>query len=64
MAVGGGAVWVANRDANTLSRIDPRTVERAGRSVRVPGNPYALDVRRNQVWVSSLGRGTVTRIDF
>jgi DNA-binding beta-propeller fold protein YncE len=55
---------VANRDGNTLTRIDPGTVERTGRSVAVPGNPYAIDVRGKQVWASSLGRGTVTRIDF
>ena len=62
VGVGGGAVWVANRVGNTLMRLDPRTGERVGRSVPVPGNPYALDVRGREVWVTSLGRGTVTRI--
>ncbi len=64
MAVGGGAVWVANRVGNTVTRIDSRTVERVGRSLAIPGNPYALDVREDQLWVSSLARGTVTRVDF
>ena len=63
VGVGGGAVWVANRVGNTLMRFDARTRERVGRSVPVPGNPYALDVRGREVWVTSLGRGTVTRIE-
>jgi streptogramin lyase len=63
VGVGGGAVWVANRVGNTLMRLDPRTGERVGRSVPVPGNPYALDVRGREVWVTSLGRGTVTRVE-
>jgi DNA-binding beta-propeller fold protein YncE len=63
VGVGGNAVWVANRVGNTVMRLDPRTGERVGRSVAVPGNPYALDVRGREVWVTSLGRGTVTRIE-
>ena len=63
VGVGGGAVWVANRVGNTLMRLDPRTGQRVGRSVPVPGNPYALDVRGREVWVTSLGRGTVTRVE-
>ena len=62
VGVGGNAVWVANRLGNTVTRLDPRTGGRVGRSVAVPGNPYALDVRGREVWVTSLGRGTVTRI--
>jgi streptogramin lyase len=62
VGVGGNAVWVANRVGNTVMRLDPRTGERVGRSVVVPGNPYAIDVRGRAVWVTSLGRGTVTRI--
>jgi hypothetical protein len=63
VGVGGNAVWVANRLGNTVTRLDPRTGGRVGRSVVVPGNPYAIDVRGREVWVTSLGRGTVTRIE-
>jgi DNA-binding beta-propeller fold protein YncE len=58
------AVWVANRLDSTLTRIDPDTRRRVGRVVNVDSNPYALDVSGRQVWVGSLGDGTVQRVDF
>ena len=58
------AVWVANRLDSTLTRIDPGTRRRVGRAVDVDSNPYALDVSGHQVWVGSLGEGTVQRVEF
>jgi YVTN family beta-propeller protein len=64
VAVNAGAVWVANRLDSTLTRIDPDTRRRVGRVVNVDSNPYALDVSGHQVWVGSLGDGTVQRVEF
>jgi DNA-binding beta-propeller fold protein YncE len=64
IAVGGGAVWVANRNDSTLTRIDARTGRRVGNPVEVAANPFGLDVTGHQVWVTSPPDGTVQRIDF
>lgn len=62
VAVGEGMVWVANRDAGTVTRVDPRTNRVAGRPVRVGSGPFALAIGRGAVWVAA-GDGTLTRID-
>jgi peptide/nickel transport system substrate-binding protein len=60
--VGDGAVWVANTDAGSVSRIDPST-----RSVRqeitVGGGPSGVAVGGGAVWVANGLDGTVSRID-
>ena len=61
VAVGAGAVWAANRNDGTVSRIDPDTEvteTRAGRAraARHRGRP-------DGVWVANAGDGTVMRID-
>ena len=62
MAVGEGAVWVANEGGETVTRIDPST-RTAGRPIRVGEDPQALAVGAGSVWVANFGDGTVTRID-
>ena len=62
VAVGAGAVWVANADDGTVDRLDPKT----GRIVRTIGigadiNDVATGF--DSVWVADGNDGTVTRID-
>ncbi|HZC29032.1 MAG TPA: hypothetical protein VE269_04770, partial [Gaiellaceae bacterium] len=64
IAVGRGAVWVANRNDSTLTRIDPKTRRRVGEPVNVGANPFGLDVSGHSVWVTSPPDGTVQRVDF
>jgi streptogramin lyase len=63
LAIGNGAVWVANLLDSTLTPIDPVS-GRSGTSIDVDPNPFALDVEGGHVWVGSLGRGTLQRVDF
>jgi hypothetical protein len=61
IAVGGGAVWVIARRANTVTRVD---IARASqRSVFVGEKPFGIAFGRGAVWVTNNGDDTVTRID-
>jgi YVTN family beta-propeller protein len=51
IAVGAGAVWVANRDDGTLSRIDPST-NRVVATIHVGGQPESVAVGGGAVWVA------------
>ncbi|MEA2253797.1 MAG: hypothetical protein QOG70_4039 [Solirubrobacteraceae bacterium] len=64
VAIGGGAVWVANLLDSTLTRIDPVSGRPVSAPVDVDPNPFAIDVDGKHVWVGSLGRGTLQRVDF
>jgi hypothetical protein len=60
VAVGNGAVWVADDGANAVMRVDPRRMRRAG-VVRVPGRAFGLAARGRQVLVVSVPKsGPVT----
>jgi YVTN family beta-propeller protein len=61
IAVGAGAVWVTNRFANTVTRVNTRT----GRQdlINVGREPEGVDVGGGYVWVANEGDGTVSRID-
>ncbi len=50
VAVGSGAVWVADDQGGTVSRIDPRT----GRVITFPVGPYPrnIAVGEGAVWVT------------
>jgi peptide/nickel transport system substrate-binding protein len=52
IAVGAGAVWVANRLDGTVSRIDPRA-NRVVATVPVGGAPAGLSVSGDRVWVTA-----------
>jgi DNA-binding beta-propeller fold protein YncE len=41
VAGGGGAIWVANRFSQTVTRVDPRSA-RIVQTIRVPGRAAAI----------------------
>jgi YVTN family beta-propeller protein len=51
IAVGAGAVWVANSDDGTISRIDP-TTRTVVATIVVGGRPVGIAVSDGRVWVS------------
>jgi YVTN family beta-propeller protein len=62
IAVGDGAVWVTNPDADAVSSIDP-TTNRVTSTIRVGRIPSRIAVGRRYVWVASSRDGTVVRVD-
>ena len=62
VAVGGGAVWVANFDDETLSRIDP-TTRTVTANVSLDYTPTGVAAGAKAVWVANGLVGSVTRID-
>lgn len=64
VAVGEGAVWVANQVGNSVTRIDPRT-NRAVATVPVSSGVADVAVGRDAVWTGGDRRGVaqVVRID-
>jgi Protein kinase domain len=61
LTVGGGAVWVIARRANTVTRVDISSGNQ--RSIFVGENPFGIAYGRGAVWVTNNGDSTVTRID-
>ena len=61
VAVGAGAVWVANAGDDTVLRYDPRT--RSRHLISVPDGPSKIVVRGNSVWVTSRESDHLSRID-
>jgi protein kinase-like protein len=61
IAVGGGAVWIIARRANTVTRLDISSGTQ--RSIFVGDNPFGIAFGRGAVWVTNNGDDTVTRID-
>jgi YVTN family beta-propeller protein len=55
VAVGAGAVWVANAIDGTVSRIDPGTRRMIG-TIEVGGVPHELSVDQRGVWVTTHAR--------
>jgi peptide/nickel transport system substrate-binding protein len=62
VAVGAGAVWVANRQDGTVSRIDPATA-RVKAAIQVGDGPNSVAAIRDAVWVSNEFAGTLSHID-
>jgi len=52
MALSDEAVWVANRDSSSLSRVDRRT-NRVDRTVRLAAPPYAVGIADGRLWVTT-----------
>jgi YVTN family beta-propeller protein len=64
IAVGMGAVWVANYNANTVSRLDPSSLDSAGpHPINVGKGPIGLAVGGGAVWVADSFENLVSRID-
>ncbi len=64
IAAGMGAVWVANYNANTVSRLDPSSLDPAGpHPINVGKGPIGLAVGGGAVWVADSFENTVSRID-
>ena len=62
VAVGAGAVWVANSLDGTVSRIDPAS-DRVAATIPVGDGPSGVASRAAAVWVSNELAGTLSRID-
>jgi YVTN family beta-propeller protein len=62
LAYGEGAVWVANLEDRSLSRIDPET-RTVVRNVPLPATPDSVAVGEGAVWVVNGRLGTLYRID-
>jgi YVTN family beta-propeller protein len=61
VAVGEGAVWVANNQHGSVSRIDPAT--RKVTTIKVGQTPAGVAVGNGAIWVANNGDDTVSRID-
>jgi YVTN family beta-propeller protein len=61
IVVGGGAVWIIARRANTVTRLDISSGEQ--RPIFVGETPFGIAYGRGAVWVTNNGDDTVTRID-
>ena len=62
MAVGGGAIWVADNETGLLWRVDPGR-EVAVQSIKVGDAPLGVAFGAGSVWVANSGSGTISRID-
>ena len=62
VALGDGAVWVANADDQTVSRIDPRT-RAVVDTIHLGAAVSDLSVGSGAVWVANGNDATLTRID-
>jgi YVTN family beta-propeller protein len=62
LASGTGAIWAANYNAATVSRIDP-TIHTVIDTIPVDSTPSAIAVGAGDVWVANTFSGTVSRID-
>ena len=61
IAAGSTGVWVANRDARTVVRLDPRSRE-VVQTYGLAATPQGLAVGGNTVWIANGYSGTVSRI--
>jgi peptide/nickel transport system substrate-binding protein len=62
LAVGEGAVWVADSADDNVKRVDPRT-QTVVTTIDVGHSPSAITVGGGSVWVGNRVDGTVSRID-
>jgi YVTN family beta-propeller protein len=63
VAVGASAVWVADDEDNTVTKIDPRSANAVVETVQVGASPSAVAVGKGAVWVTSREDDDLTKID-
>jgi streptogramin lyase len=61
VAVGAGAVWVADQGDDTVMRLDLRSRKKA--LIHVPDGPAKVAVRGNSIWVTCVEADRIARID-
>jgi streptogramin lyase len=62
LAIGDGAVWVANAEESTVSRIN-RADPGDAATIAVPGSPRGVAFGGGSLWATSFASSTLTRID-
>lgn len=62
IAIGHGAIWVANRDDRTVTRVDAKSLH-VVRTIAVDGHPTSLAVAPRGIWVRYGPEFQVARID-
>jgi YVTN family beta-propeller protein len=62
IAVGGGAVWVANNFSGTVSRVDP-AADHVVQTIQVGNGPSGIAVGDGAVWVANSNGGTLSKLD-
>jgi YVTN family beta-propeller protein len=63
IATGLGGVWIADDVDNTVTRVDPQSVNAATATTPVGQGPGAIAVGERAVWVANAQDDTVSRID-
>jgi DNA-binding beta-propeller fold protein YncE len=63
LTVAKGKLWVANSQADSVSRIDLRSGSAVGSPIRVGDKPWAVAFGEGAIWVANSGDHTVTRLD-
>jgi serine/threonine protein kinase len=64
VATGGGFVWVANRDLNTVTRVNAKTRQVDGEAIEVGAEPDSLAEGLGEMWVTNTSDNSVTRLDL
>ena len=62
MTYGGQALWVANLDDNSISRVDPRT-RRVVRTIPTDASAGGIAFGGGSLWVANSDAATISRID-
>jgi YVTN family beta-propeller protein len=62
VAAGEGSVWVANKERNTVARVDPSS-RRVQGSTPVGGNPDSLAIGEGGVWVTNTDDDNISLIE-
>ena len=63
VATGGGFAWVANRDLNTVTRVNAQTRQVDGEPIEVGAEPDSLAEGLGAMWVTNTSDNSVTRLD-
>ena len=64
VATGGGFVWVANRDLNTVTRVNARSRQVDGDPIQVGAEPDSLAEGLGAMWVTNTSDNSVTRMEL